>query len=310
MSGSVVPLVLVVLFGALHALGERRAVRLLARPRSKRERWRAASFYAGLAAILAALVTPIDTLAEQLFWVHMVQHVLLLGVAAPLIVLGAPWLSIWRPLPLVFRRTVAKGVARSPWCAPVRALARVCTRPLPVWLLFNVTLVAWHIPAAYDLAARDGVVHDLEHLSYLVFGILLWLQVLDSPPLHARMSAMARVYYMLASAVAGWVLSLVLAFASSPLYPYYAHLAHRPGGISALADQQIAAGVMLVPGSLAMTLFIFIELYLWVGRGERGEDATAVRAAAPPPTPPGPRPAGGEPEDVPEPAARDLTPIG
>jgi cytochrome c oxidase assembly factor CtaG len=308
MPDSVIPVVLVVLFGALHALGERRAVRLLRRPRSSRERWRAASFYAGLAAILVALTSQIDALAEQLFWVHMVQHVLLLGVAAPLIVLGAPWLSIWRPLPLGFRRAVAKGVSRSPWCAPVRALARLCSRPLPVWLLFNVTLVAWHVPAAYDLAARNSVVHDLEHLSYLVFGILLWLQVLDSPPLRARMSAMARVYYMLAGAVVGWVLSLVLAFASSPLYPFYAHQASRPGGISALADQQIAAGVMLVPGSLAMTLFIFIELYLWIGRGERGEDATAVRAGGPAAPAVSPGPAGGEPE--PEPASRDLTTVG
>jgi cytochrome c oxidase assembly factor CtaG len=304
---SVVPIVLVVLFGALHALGERRAVRLLRRPRSNRERWRAASFYAGLAAILAALVSPIDTLAEQLFWVHMVQHVLLLGVAAPLIVLGAPWLSIWRPLPLGFRRTVAKGVSRSPWCAPLRALARLCWRPLPAWLLFNVTLVVWHVPAAYDLAARNSVIHDLEHLSYLVFGILLWLQVLDSPPLRARLGGLGSVYYMLASAVVSWLLSLVLAFASSPLYPFYGDRASRPGGISALADQQIAAGVMLVPGSLAMALFVFIQLYVWIGRGERGEPATPVRRGGPPPTASGPRPPDGEPANG-EPA-RDLTTV-
>jgi cytochrome c oxidase assembly factor CtaG len=192
----------------------------------------------------------------------------------------------------------------------LRALARLCSRPLPVWLLFNVTLVAWHIPAAYDLAARDGVVHDLEHLTYLAFGILLWLQVLDSPPLRARLGAMARVYYVLASAVAGWVLSLVLAFASSPLYAFYARLASRPGGISALADQQIAAGVMLVPGSLAMTLFIFIQLYLWIGRGERGEPAAAarLRAGRPPGPAPGPQPPNGKPADGE--ATRDLTAVG
>ena len=112
-----VPLALISLFGALHVLGEHRAVRLLGRPRSRQERVRAAYFYAGLVVILIALASPIDSLADKLFWVHMVQHVLLLTVAAPLIVLGAPWMSIWRPLPLGFRRSVAKTVSRSPWWA-------------------------------------------------------------------------------------------------------------------------------------------------------------------------------------------------
>ena len=73
---------------------------------------------------------------------------------------------------------------------------------------------------------------------------------------------------IVASAIVSWVISLVLIFASSPLYPAYAHLAHRPGGISALTDQQLAGGVMLVPGSLSMTLFVFIQLYLWMGIDE------------------------------------------
>jgi cytochrome c oxidase assembly factor CtaG len=254
-------------------------VRLLGRPRSRRERWRAASFYAGLLVILAALASPIDTLAEKLFWVHMTQHVMLLTVAAPLIVLSAPWSSIWRPLPLGFRRTVAKTISRSGWCAPLRALGRLLARPIPVWIAFNVNLVAWHVPAAYDLAVRNRAVHDLEHVTFLVFGVLLWAQVLDSPPLRARLSAIHRVYYIVASAIVGWIIALVLIFASSPLYPAYAHLARRPGGISALTDQQLAGGVMLVPGSLAMTLFVFIQLYVWMGMDEdipRRRDALRI----------------------------------
>ena len=175
----------------------------------------------------------------------MTQHVMLLTVAAPLIVLGAPWSSIWRPLPLGFRRTVAKTISRSSWCAPLRALGRLLARPIPVWIAFNVNLVAWHVPAAYDLAVRNRAVHDLEHVTFLLFGVLLWAQVLDSPPLRARLSAIHRVYYIVASAIVGWIIALVLIFASSPLYPAYAHLAHRPGGISALTDQQLAGGVML-----------------------------------------------------------------
>ena len=271
------PLAVLSLVACLHVLGEHRAVRLLRRPRSRRERWRAASFYAGLLVILAALASPIDTLAEKLFWVHMTQHVMLLTIAAPLIVLGAPWASIWRPLPLGFRRSVAKTVSRSSWCAPLRGLGRLLSRPIPVWIVFNANLVAWHVPALYDLAVRDRAVHDLEHVTFLVFGVLLWAQVLDSPPLRARLSAIHRVYYMVASATVGWVVALVLVFASSPLYPAYAHLAHRPGGISALTDQQLAGGVMLVPGSLSITLFVFIQLYLWIGVDE---DSSKRRGSA------------------------------
>ncbi len=273
------PLALLSLVGCLHVLGEHRAVRLLGRPRSRRERWRAASFYAGLLVILAALASPIDTLAEKLFWVHMTQHVLLLTVAAPLIVLGAPWSSIWRPLPLGFRRTVAKAISRSSWCRPLRALGHLLARPIPAWIAFNVNLVAWHVPAAYDLAVRNRAVHDLEHVSFLLFGVLLWAQVIDSPPLRARLSAIHRVYYVVASAIVGWIIALVLIFSSSPLYPAYAHLAHRPGGISALTDQQLAGGVMLVPGSLAMTIFVFVQLYAWIGIDEevpRRRDALRI----------------------------------
>jgi cytochrome c oxidase assembly factor CtaG len=111
-------------------------------------------------------------------------------------------------------------------------------------------------------------VHALEHLSFVLFGILLWAQVLESPPLRIRLSAPRRVYYIVAATAVGWLLSLVLAFAPHPLYPAYTELVHRPGGISALADQQLAAGVMLGPGSLAATLFVFVGLFRWLGQDE------------------------------------------
>src|ERR1700745_3033212 len=111
-------MLLVAVAFALHVAGERRVAAMRRRPRDRRARWRAASFYAGLATIVVALEGPIDTYAARLFWVHMVQHVLLLTVAAPLIVLGAPWMSIWRPLPLGFRRGVAGTIAPDPWAGP------------------------------------------------------------------------------------------------------------------------------------------------------------------------------------------------
>ena len=254
----------------LHSIGERRAAIITGRPRDRRARWRAASFYAGLATILVALLGPIDSLSQKLFWVHMLQHVLLLTLAAPLIVLGAPWMSIWRPFPLGWRRTVAGTVARSPVWGPARAAGHALGRPLGAWLAFNLDLLVWHIPAAYDLTLRSTAVHVLEHISFLVFGILLWVQVIGSPPLRTRLTSVRGAYYITATLVVGWLLSLVLAFAPKPLYPAYAGLARRPGGISALTDQQLAAGVMLGLGSVSMMLYVFIALYRWLGQDEEG----------------------------------------
>jgi len=268
MSEAVLPLALISLFGVLYALGERRAVRLLRRSRSARERLRSTYFYFGLLATAVALVGPIDSYAEKLLWVHMIQHVLLLTVAAPLIVLAAPWMSIWRPLPLGFRRAVAGTVARSRWCAPLRSL-RVLGRPIPAFLAFTVVLVAWHVPRLYDLAAAHRGIHDLEHLTFVAFSMLLWAQVLDSPPLRLRLPNIQRVYYIVGASLVGWVISLILIFSSTPLYPFYAHTLNRPGGISALADQQLAGGIMLVPGSIAMTLYVFAQIYVWLGAEAR-----------------------------------------
>jgi putative membrane protein len=259
------PLLFVVLALVLHVLGERRAVRLLGRPRSATARWRSAAFYLALAVTVIALEGPVDNLAPKLLWVHMVQHVLLMGIAAPLIVLGAPWTSIWRPLPLGFRRRVAKAVVRSRPFAPVRAIVRPLGRPAPAWIAFNVDLLAWHIPGAYDLTLRSQPVHVLEHITFLIFGVLVWAQMIDSPPLRSRLGSSARVYYCVSAMVPGWLLSLVLAFASRPLYSVYANLSSRPGGISALVDQQLAGGVMLGLGSLASTVYVFFALYRWLG---------------------------------------------
>lgn len=277
------PLLLVAVSAALHIAGERRVAGLRrGRPgASRRAHLRAASFYAGLVTIVIALTGPIDSNASKLFWVHMVQHVLLLTVAAPLIALGAPWMSIWRPLPLGFRRGAAGTIARAGWARPLRVVGRTLGRPRGAWLAFNIDLVVWHVPVLYDLTLRHLAIHALEHTTFLLFGVLLWCQVIESPPLRARLRPDLRVYYMVATGAVSWILSLVLAFAPSPLYPVYAHIADRPGGISALADQQLAGGVMLGPGSVSITLFVFIGLYRWLGSdGETHEEASWRRRSA------------------------------
>jgi cytochrome c oxidase assembly factor CtaG len=228
--------------------------------RRRRDRARAACFYAGLATIVVALESPLDALADRSFAAHMAQHVLLLTVAPPLVVLAAPWARLWRPLPLGFRRTVARFVVRDPRGRPLRRAGRALARPAVAWLAFDANLVLWHLPSLYDATLRSRPVHDCEHLLFLGTGLALWAQVIDSPPLRSRLDDLRRAGYLALATLVSWALAVVLAFAPHPLYAPYVALAHRPGGLSALADQQIAAGVMWVPGSLAFSIAIVVFL--------------------------------------------------
>jgi len=194
--------------------------------------------------------------------VHMLQHVVLMTIVPPLVVLAAPWLTMWRAVPLEARRSLARGVLGLP--AVARRGLHGLVAPLPAWLLINVDLGIWHVPWLYDLTLRNAVVHGVEHASFLVLGTLFWIPILDSPPLHARLGQLQRAVYATAGAATGWVLALVLAFATTPLYPAYAALPRRLGDLSALGDQQLAAGVMLGIGSIPFTIAVFVFIYRWL----------------------------------------------
>jgi cytochrome c oxidase assembly factor CtaG len=251
-----------VLFAAgLYWLGGRHGVRA---PPTTAGRWRTVAFVAGLATIVVALDTSIDDLADKLLWVHMVQHVLLLMVAPPLLALGRPWNRMWHGFPLGLRRSIARAVAQGPRWALVRRAARSLRGPALSWVLFNVTLVGWHLPAAYDLTLRSPAVHALEHAMFFGTGLLFWTRVIDSPPWRSPLNDASRAAYVGLAIVVSWALAIVLAVSTSPLYAPYAAEASRPGGISALADQQLAAGVMWVPGSIPFTIAILFIAYRWL----------------------------------------------
>jgi putative membrane protein len=242
----------VALAASLYLLGSRGRLR----PKPQQ----AAAFFASLLTIVIALDSPIDVYADRLFWVHMLQHVLLLTVAPPLFLLGRPWPRMWRALPLEPRTAVARTLARSRWALPVRALSR----PWPAWILFNATIIGWHIPGAYDATLTSGVIHVCEHAMFFFAGLLFWARVIDPGPLRPRLVWPVRIAYTAGAMVVGWVIAITLVVVPHALYGYYAALANRPGGISALTDQQIAAGVMWVPGSLSYTLTFIMGFYRWL----------------------------------------------
>jgi cytochrome c oxidase assembly factor CtaG len=256
------PLVLVLVTGVLYAIGDRRTV-APARAKAAR-RVQRGCFYGGLAVLLIALASPIDALSERLFWVHMIQHVLLLVVAAPLIVLAAPWNRLWRGLSLDLRRQLARGLAQGERTRWLRACSRTLGSPVGAFLAFSVVLLAWHVPALFDATLRSATLHALEHTLFLATAVMFWKHALDSPPLRAPLSSVQRVAYVIGAMVLSWVLAVVLALAAHPLYAHYAHEATRPGGISALTDQQLAAGVMWVPGSITFVVVIFAYVHRWL----------------------------------------------
>src|SRR5881396_64539 len=128
--------------------------------------WRGLCFAAGLLTMLVALDSPVERLADDWFWVHMLQHVLLMMIAAPLLVLGAPWTPFWRSFPSGLRNrfanTLADGASRG-W---LRRAFAVASAPLVAWLLLDVDLAVWHVPAKYELTLRNVGVHDIEHISF------------------------------------------------------------------------------------------------------------------------------------------------
>ena len=259
---------------ALHLLGERPAAVKLARPRRRAARWRARRVLCR-AAERSSLRWPLRSisLAAKLFWVHMTQHVLLLGVAAPLIVLGAPWISIWRPLPLRWRRRIAVTVVSS------RRLATAAgrrldwsARPGPAWVVVHrqPDLLARAVRLRPD-PAQLGV-HALEHPRSCCSACCCGCRCFDSPPLRCGSPRSTACSTSSARTAIGWVLSLVLAFAAQPsCIRRTPHLATVPAGSPRWPTSSSPAGMMLGPGSLAATLFVFIGLYRWLGTGSETE---------------------------------------
>jgi cytochrome c oxidase assembly factor CtaG len=255
-----------------------RGLRLSRGGRERRERrWRAQAFYAGLVAIVVAVEPPLDGYADRLFWAHMLQHMLLQMVAPPLIVLGAPWLPVWRPLPLRFRRRVSRWMLNSPGALPLRAAARVLASPFVALVLFFGTIAVSHLPAVFDFALRNTLFHEGEHMLFLGLGILFWSRAIDSPPFHARVTQLRRLAFFVAAGLAETLVSLAILAAHSPLYSHYRTLLPRPEHLSPIQDQQLGGAIMLEPASIPLLLAVFWSIGTWLGASarKRGEVGAA-----------------------------------
>lgn len=217
---------------------------------------RAAAFVAGMAVLVVALVSPLDAAGEALFSLHMVQHLLLILVAPPLLVLGWPDLALLWALPARWR-PVGGGLERR-FGQSVTGHGRTATGPLIIVLLATGVLWAWHIPALYDLAVRNEAVHWAEHATFLLTAVLFWASVLRLRPRDHAGNGL-RILYVFGMALQGSILGALLTFAARPLYSSHAQIAPE-WGLEPLADQQLAGLIMWVPPAV---LYVGVTAYLF-----------------------------------------------
>ncbi|MFL5737044.1 MAG: cytochrome c oxidase assembly protein [Actinomycetota bacterium] len=250
--------------------------------RGLRELWRrgagrgvssaeAIAFFGGLLVVAAALLSPIDSLAASLFWAHMCQHMLLIVVAAPLIVLGRPLLVMPRGLPPSWRRGLHGG----------RPGRNALPLAIATWIVHTVVVWAWHLPAFFQAALANPAVHALEHAMFLATALAFWWWLID-PAARRSIGGGVAVAYAIAAGVQGMILGSLMLFSEHPWYPAYAAGA-RGFGLTPLQDQQLAGLVMWIPPGivyLVAAALLFLSYLRAVERDTLRSEARALSAAA------------------------------
>ena len=237
--------------------------------RPSRQAW---SFFVGVGVLLFAQCSPLDALGDTyLFSAHMIQHLLLLLIVPPLLILGIPtWLAErWLAAPRV------------------RAVERVFRRPAIAWLLGIGAMYIWHLPALYNATLAHVGIHIGEHLCFLATGLIFWWPVCTPLP-QSRYAPLAAMLYLFTAAVGSSVLGIILTFAPPGLYPAYLHPVDTDGflplirdewGISTAVDQQFGGLIMWVPGGLVYLGAIISTFARWQSETDDGDESLAPHAA-------------------------------
>lgn len=229
-------------------------------------------FAAGWLFLFVALASPLDAISDQLFSAHMVQHELLMIVAAPLLVLARPTAVLLSAFPGGTRRTVVR-IACSP---AVRRAWRTLGRPMHAWLVHGIVIWVWHAPVLFDAALENDAVHAVQHLCFLGSAMVFWWSLVYG---QRRASRGMSILYLFTTAVHTGVLGALLSVSRHAWYAAYADRA-AAWGLSPLADQQLAGLIMWIPASLAYLLAALLLFARWLRESEwsveRGERAALV----------------------------------
>jgi cytochrome c oxidase assembly factor CtaG len=224
--------------------------------------WRGIAFWMGLAILAIALQSPLEPMADQLLSMHMVQHLLLILVAAPLLVLGSPVAVFLWALPRRGRRTLTRAWSA---CGGTR-LVRAASNPTLIWILFSGAFVFWHTPGPYRWGAHNELAHAFEHLSFLATAMAFWSIVL-APANRRRVGYGPSILYVASSAVVSGLPGALMIFAPRPLYDLGG--ARELWNLTVLQDQQLAGILMWIPMDavyFAVCGWLFLR---WLTEAER-----------------------------------------
>ncbi len=214
------------------------------------ETWRLTCFLLGMAVLWISIGSPLDGFADVLLSAHMVEHLLLMSVVPPLVLLGFPVVPLLRGLPAFVRKGVIGPLLR---LSALRGFGHWLVKPTVAWIAMNFAFLAWHVPAAYDFALENEGWHDIEHLCFLGTSILFWWCIIQPWPTRRNQQSWGILLYLVGADMVNTGLSAFLAFCNRPAYPFYVeHM--NPFQIDPLSDQVFGAALMWVFGS---TVFLF-----------------------------------------------------
>ena len=275
-SANVAALAVYAVAAAAHLLGMRGEATGSGPSRQPHRLARAVAYQAGLLLALLAVVSPMGYWSYRFIWARNLQDVTLAIVAPALIVLGAPWRPLSRGLRLdgwLSRRDQrTAGDADDGEAARRNRAPGWRPWPIAVAVAFCATWWAWHLPALFDAALRSSAVYAIEVASYVAVGTLLWLQLVDSPPLRPQLSPLRRVGLLLGVAASGTVLGLIRVYSSGLAYPAYLGFRHHV--LSIISDQQVGGAVLWV---IPLVPFSIVAVALVVGwLSEDESEATAA----------------------------------
>ncbi len=243
----------VLFFGALYTMGW---LRLRSKQAKLANGWRLASYYGGLLTLAIALMSGIDTFQTQLFFIHMIQHFLLVMIAPILLFLANPMPFILWAIPSPERRQIGRLLTQNSrfrrWLVAVTASGLV-------WLVYSINLILWHDPSPYNSAITNEFLHDMEHLSFFLTGMALWWHIIDAAPkFHKRRTYAMRLGLIVATYFGNLVLGVAITMSPDLIYTHYKTVP-RIWVESAHRDQTIGGLVMWLPGGM-MYLLVFLLL--------------------------------------------------
>lgn len=221
--------------------------------------WRLNVFLLAMAILWLAIGSPLDAFADAMLSAHMIEHLLLMSVVPPLVLLANPTVPLLRGLPRWLLKHLLGPLIR---IRRLRNLSHWLTRPRIAWLVMNLAFLGWHVPAAYDFALEHETWHIVEHMCFLFASLLFWWPIMRPWPTGRRVYTWGLILYLLSADVVNTALSAFLAFCTRPMYPYYL-TEPNPFQLSPLSDQVIGAVIMWVFGGvifLVPAIFITIQL--------------------------------------------------